>query len=234
MKVGTINIDWFLKSKSTKKLIINSIIEQDFDFLIVTENTEDFTFSEDYFAYHSDRIPLDEPFEFLDYGVYLKGEQVIRTSIYSKYPSVAKNTVQDAFTSVCHTFLVDEQPITIYGTIVGTWGIRHQKDLAKKELLNFIKDSEAFSQYENFIVAGDLNTSFIVSENREMAQINSRAVLELQTERCKSTIITANIPQNIDHIFISDNLKCDEVTTFILEEELKDKYHKGIAAVISI
>lgn len=234
MKVGTLNIDWFLKSKSTKKLIIDRIIEQDFDFLIVTENSEDFTFSENYFAYHSDRIPLDKPFEFLDYRIYLKGKQAIRTSIYSKYPSVVKNPVQDSFTSVCHTFIVNEQPITIYGTIVGTWGIRYQKDLAKKELLNFIKDSESFSHYENFIVAGDFNTSFIVLENREMAQINSRSVLKLQTDRCKSTIITENIPQNIDHVFISNNLKCNEVKTFILEEELKDNYHKGITAVISI
>lgn len=232
MKVGTINIDWFLKNEKTKKLIIDKIVEQDFDFLIVTENIEEFKFSENYFAYHSDRIPLSKTYEFLDYGTYLKGKQPIRTSIYSKFPSVKKNEVQDSFTSVCHTFLANEKPITIYGTIVGTWGILHQKDLAKKELLNFIIDSEAFSKYENFIVAGDFNTSFIVSENREMAQINSRAVLKLQEDRCKRTIITENIPQNIDHIFISNNLKVESVKTFITEDEIKDNYHKGISVII--
>lgn len=42
-----------------QKIIINKINQQDFDFLIVTENIEEFTFSERYFAYHSDKIPLD-------------------------------------------------------------------------------------------------------------------------------------------------------------------------------
>jgi hypothetical protein len=32
----------------------------------------------------------------------------------------------------------------------------NQKTLAKKELLNFIKDSEGFHNYENVLVAGDL------------------------------------------------------------------------------
>jgi hypothetical protein len=228
MKVGTLNIDWFLKNETTKKLIIERIHQQDFDFLIVTENIEDFTFSEKYFAYHSDRIPLNTTYENLDYGAYLKGKQAIRTSIYSKYPSIKKNKVEDSFTSVCHTFLVEGKPITIYGTIVGTWGILHQKTLAKKELLNFIKDSEGFHQYENMIVAGDFNTSFIVSENREMAQINSRAILKLQADRTGLSISTEKISQNIDAILISRNFQLIETSVFLTEEELKDKFHKGI------
>ncbi|WP_298141692.1 hypothetical protein [Flavobacterium sp.] len=228
MKVGTINIDWFLKNETTKKLIIERICQQDFDFLIVTENIEDFTFSEKYFVYHSDRIPLNTTYENLDYGFYLKGKQAIRTSIYSKYPSIKKNKVEDSFTSICHTFLVDGKSITIYGTIIGTWGILHQKTLAKKELLNFIKDSEGFHQYENMIVAGDFNTSFIVSENREMAQINSRAIIKLQADRIGMTIPTEKINNNIDAILISRNLQPKEISVFITEEELKDKFHKGI------
>ena len=228
MKVGTINIDWFLKNETTKKLIIERIHQHDFDFLIVTENIEDFTLSKNYYVYHSDRIPLNTTYENLDYGTYLKGKQAIRTSIYSKYPSFQKNNVQDSFTSVCHTFLVEGNPITIYGTIVGTWGILHQKTLAKKELLNFIKDSEGFHQYENMIVAGDFNTSFIVSENREMAQINSRTILKLQADRTGLSISTEKISQNIDAILISRNFQQIETSVFITEEELKDKFHKGI------
>ena len=228
MKIGTINIDWFLKNETTKKLIIERILQQDFDFLIVTENIEEFTFSENYYVYHSDRIPLNTTYENLDYGIYLKGKQAIRTSIYSKYPSIKKNKVEDSFTSVCHNFLVNGKPITIYGTIVGTWGILHQKTLAKKELLNFIKDSEGFHQYENMIVAGDFNTSFMVSEHREMAQINSRAVLKLQADRIGFSIPTEKINNTIDALLISKNLQFSEASVFITEEELKDKFHKGV------
>jgi len=232
MKIGTLNIDWFLKSEITKKLIIKKIINQDFDFLIVTENIEEFEFSKNYFVYHSDKIPLDGIYEYLDYAYYLKGNQAIRTSIYSKYPSVIKNHVEDSFTSVCHTFFVDDKPITIYGTIVGTWGILHQKTIAKKELINFIKDSEKFYTFENIIIAGDFNTSFLPFENREMTQINSREVLKLQSDRINCTLATATIPQNIDAIFVSNNLKFNDAKVFMTEEELKDKYHKGISIEI--
>jgi len=228
LKVGTVNIDWFLKSESTKKIIINKISQQDFDFLIVTENIEEFTFSEKYYAYHSDKIPLDSEFENLDYGQYLKGKQAIRTSIYSKYPSINKNKVEDSFTSVCHTFLVNEKPITVYGTIIGTWGIMNQKTLAKKELLNFIKDSEGFHNYENVLVAGDFNTSFIASEHREMAQISSRAILKFQANRVGLLIATENIIQNIDAIFISKNFQTIVSDVFINETELQDQFHKGV------
>lgn len=229
MKVGTLNIDWLLKSESTKKRILEKINQQNFDFLIVTENIENFSFSNDYYVYHSNKIPLDSIYENLDYGNYLKGKQAIRTSIYSKHKSIRKNEVQDAFTSVCHTFLVNGKKTTIYGTIIGTWGILHQKTLAKKELLNFIKDSETFVQYENMIVAGDLNTSFIISENREMTQINSRAVFEMQMKRINCNIATSSISQNIDHILLSNSLNYFDIEVFISEDELNDKFHKGIS-----
>lgn len=232
MKIGTINIDWFLKNDTTKNLILEKIKQQDFDFLIVTENSDAFNLSNNYFVYHSDALPLDSEYEHLDYGTYLKGKKAFRTSIFSKYPSIKKNVVQDAFTSVCHSFMVGGKEITIYGTIIGTWGILHQKTVAKKELLHFLIDSESFDNYQNVIVAGDLNTSFIVSENRELSQINSRTIFELQAKKINLSIVTAQIPQNIDHFLLSDSLNHVTTSVFIDETELKDPYHKGIAAII--
>lgn len=230
MKIGTVNIDWFLKKLPTKQFINDVIQKEDFDFLIVTENVEKFQISENYFVYHSDKIPLDKTFEFLDYGKYLKGIQAIRTSIYSKYPSINANFVIDRFTSICHTFLVDETPITIYGTIIGTWGILHQKSIAQKELLNFIKDVEQLNfNAQNFVVAGDFNTSFFEDENREIIQINSREILKKVTDQFQIGRVTENIIKNIDHIFISKSMKCIEKSVFIYEDELGDKYHKGIS-----
>ena len=233
MKIGTINIDWFKKPAESKQLIIDKINNQGFDFLIVTENIEEFKFSEHYSVYHTHPIPLDETFEFLDYGKYLKGKQPIRTSIYSKYPSIRQNTVRDSFTSISHDFLVGEQVITIYGTIIGTLGIQHQKDVAKKELLNFIFDVDDLIKKDNdFIVAGDFNTSFFESEKRELSQINSREVLRNITDKYHIQRITENIPENIDHIFISESLQKAESLIWITEKELKDKYHKGISIII--
>ncbi|MDR6968391.1 hypothetical protein J2X31_002414 [Flavobacterium arsenatis] len=233
MKIGTINIDWFKKSVQSKQFIIEKINEQDFDFLIVTENIDEFKFSENYFVYHSNPIPLDEEFEFLDYGKYLKGNQPVRTSIYSKYPSIKQNTVRDFYTSISHDFLVDEKTVTVYGTIVGTLGIQHQKDIAKKELLNFIFDVDELVEKQNdFIVAGDFNTSFLESEKRELSQINSREVLINISHKYHIQRITENITQNIDHIFISKSFPKAESLVWITEDELQDKYHKGVSIII--
>lgn len=233
MKIGTINIDWFKKSVQSKQLIIEKVNEQDFDFLIVTENIEEFKFSEHYFVYHSDSIPLDRPFEFLDYGKYLKGKNPVRTSIYSKYHSIKQNVVRDAYTSISHDFLVGEQVITIYETIIGTLGIQHQKDVAKKELLNFIFDIDDLVEKDNyFIVAGDFNTSFFESEKRELSQINSREVLRNITDKYDIHRVTGSIPENIDHIFISNSFQKAESFVWITENELQDEYHKGVAITI--
>jgi len=220
MKIGTINIDWFKKSVQSKQLIIEKINEQDFDFLIVTENIQEFAFSENYFIYHSDPIPLDREFEFLDYGKYLNGKQPIRTTIYSRYPSIKQNIVRDSYTSISHNFLVDEKVITVYGTIIGTLGIQHQKDIAKKELLNFIFDIDDLIEKDNdFIVAGDFNTSFSESEKRELSQINSREVLRNITDKYDIDRVTENIPENIDHVFISNSFQKAEPFVWITENE---------------
>lgn len=164
MKIGTINVDWFKKSAERKKLILEKIIVQDFDFIVVTENLEQFEISKKYFCYHSDKIPLDKTFEYLDYKTYLKGKQPVRVSIYSKAPAVKKNKTVNPFTSICHTFKIEGKEIAIYGTIVGTWGIQYQKEIAKKEMLDFIKDVDNLSnENSRLILAGDFNTSFNLS-----------------------------------------------------------------------
>ncbi|WP_366937419.1 endonuclease/exonuclease/phosphatase family protein [uncultured Flavobacterium sp.] len=229
MKIGTINIDWFKKSLDKKKHILEEIKAQDFDFLIVTENLEEFEISEKYSAYHSNKIPLDRTFQYLDYQKYLNGKQAIRTSIYSKIPSIKKNKTSDGFTSVCHTFKINDKEITIYGTIIGTWGIKYQKEIAKKELLDFISDIDNLAKENVFLIlAGDFNTSFDSNEMRQLVQINSREVLKSVTEEYGFERTTENIKDNIDHIFFSKSIKSLEPYVWFSDIDLKDGCHKGI------
>ena len=228
MKIGTINVDWFKKSLDRKKSILEQIKAQDFDFLVVTENLEEFEISENYFAYHSDKIPLEGDFEYLDYQKYLNGKQPIRTSIYSKLPSIKKNKTSDGFTSICHTFKINGKEITIYGTIIGTWGIKYQKEIAKKELLDFINDVDNLSkENDSLILAGDFNTSFDLSENRQLLQINSREVLKTITKKYSFQRTRENIKDNIDHIFFSKAIQNLESSVWF--SDLKDGCHKGIS-----
>ena len=44
LKIATLNIDWFKKTKALKRIIQEEINKQDLDFLIVNENIESFSF----------------------------------------------------------------------------------------------------------------------------------------------------------------------------------------------
>ena len=208
LKIATLNIDWFRKSKYLKKIIQDEIKKQDLDFLVVNENILNFNFDNNYFEYHSKSLPANKVFEHLDYGIYLKGEAAIRTSIYSKHQSIHEIKTIDGYTSLCHKFKMGKREIVIYGTIIGTWGIKYQEEIAKAELNNFKADIQnIFKENENVIIAGDFNTSFFENEKRQLATINSRAELLNFTNNLKIYRATEKIENSIDHIFFSENLK---------------------------
>ena len=232
LKIATLNIDWFKKSKALKRIIQEEINKQDLDFLIVNENIESFSFDSTYFEYHSKSIPTNEIFQHLDYGIYLKGETPVRTSIYSKHQSVQEIKTIDNYTSIGHKFTVEGKEIAIYGTIIGTWGIKYQDEIAKIELENFKNDlKKILIENENVIIIGDFNTSFFDIEKRQLPTIKSRTELINFTDNFNIHRATEQIQNCIDHIFISDNLNKiskSKISTFLENNILKDDPHKGI------
>lgn len=237
MKIGTINIDWFKKSKSLQGLIIAELDKQDFDFLIITENIMSFQFNEKYFHYHTTPIPTDRKFQELNYGEYIKGEIPVRTSIYSKHQSVSQIETIDPYTSLCHKFIVDGNQLCIYATIIGTYGIKYQKEIAHPELDNFKTDIQHILHFnQNMVIAGDFNTSFYEEERLQLPVIQSRNVIIQFTDRLKILRATEKIEQNIDHIFISENLNNDVQMppyVFLVNNILKDKPHQGISLTVN-
>ena len=232
MKIATLNIDWFKKSKDLKKLIQEEIKKQDLDFLIVNENIESFHFDKNYFEYHSKCLPIDKEFQHLDYGKYLNGEIPIRTCIYSKHQSIQEIKTIDSYTSVCHKFIVDKKDIVIYVTIIGTWGIKYQEEIAKVELENFKDDIQnILKENQNIFIVGDFNTSFFENEQRQLSTIKSRSELLKFTNDYHIIRATEQINDCIDHIFISSNLSKEisfKTFTFLDHSILKDEPHKGI------
>ena len=232
LKIGVINIDWFKKPKDLQKTIQDEIIKQDLDFLVVNENIESFSFDKSYFKYHSKSIPTKEEFQHLNYGIYLGGATPIRTSIYSKHQSIDQIKTVDSYTSVCHKFTIDQKQITIYGTIIGTWGIKHQKEIASVELDNFKIDIQnILKENENVFIVGDFNTSFFENEKRNLPTIKSISELLNFTDKLIIHRTTEKIENCIDHIFISNNVKRTATfttSTFLDNNSLKDDPHKGI------
>jgi hypothetical protein len=232
LKIGTLNIDWFKRKNKIGQIIIDEIIKQDFDFLIVTENITSFQFNGDYFANSTTPIPTNKEFQYLDYGKYLKGETPLRCTIFSKYKPIQPISVSDAYTCIACKYLAQNKEIIIYASIIGTWGIQHQNEIAKQELANFKTDIESILlQNENVIIAGDLNTSFIIDEKRHLPQIKSRAELLDFTNLHNINRSTENIENCIDHIFVSQKIveaSTIFTSTFLENNILNDEPHKGI------
>ena len=238
MKIGVINIDWFRKSKKGKEQILKEILVQEFDFLVVNENILNFELNKNYFEYHSKSIPIDTGFQYLNYGLYLNGEIPIRSSIYSKYKSTQRIQTKDPYTSVCHKFIVEEKEVVIYATIIGTWGIKYQNEIARVELEDFKKDCEAFlTDNKNIFMVGDFNTSFIEIEKRQLPVINSRKELIDFTDNLNIFRATEHIENCIDHIFISNSIKLastSSIGAFLENNTLKDDPHKGITLNLNL
>lgn len=238
MKIAVINIDWFKKSKDLQSKIQSEITNQDLDFLVVNENIENFSFNKNFFSYHTDSIPTDEEFQYLNYGIYLKGQIPIRTSIYSKHKSIQEIITNDSYTSICHKFSIQNKQICIYGTIIGTWGMKYQEEIGKRELQNFKDDVQnILLNNKNVIIVGDFNTSFFEAEKRQLFKINSRKELLNFTNKQNIYRATEKVENCIDHIFISNNfleISTLSISTFLDNDILKDNPHKGILLEMSI
>jgi len=237
LKIGTINIDWLKKKNQILTLLIDEINKHDFDFLIVTENVKSFIFNEKYFTTSTQPIPTDKEFQHLHYGEYLKGETPLRCTIFSKYKPIQTLSVIDAYTCLACKYLIENKEIIIYASIIGTYGIKHQSEIAKPELDNFKTDIEnILLQNENLIIAGDLNTSFFEDEKRHLPHIQSRSELINFTNTHHIHRATENIKHCIDHIFLTEKLNAAATIftdTFLFNQELKDEPHKGIIVNIN-
>jgi hypothetical protein len=239
MRIAYINVDWFKKSINTKSLIQERVDALNADLLIVLENIASFPVKEYPEVCHSQPLPTDKVFQYLDYGKYLNGEIPIRASIYSKYVPKAKIKVANPFSSVCCLYDIEGIEIAIYACVIGSFGIRYQKEIAMPELQCFIKDVDTILQLnKNLIVVGDLNTSFITSEKRELTQVNSREEILNLVEKYNMDITTKDLAHCIDHAIISRYLSTKvtipKFTPFINTLELKDSPHFGLVVDIVV
>jgi endonuclease/exonuclease/phosphatase family metal-dependent hydrolase len=235
MKISTINIDWLQNKSALKQFFIDDILRQNSDFVIITETLDSFNLPDIYFKSKTNPMPQYGKFQYLDYGAYNKGETSIRCTIFSKYKPIETFNVADPNTCICCKYLVNDKEVVVYASIIGTWGIKHQNEIAKKELYNFKFNLEhILAENENVIIAGDLNTSFILKEKRQLSGINSRQQILEFTNSHQVYRATETLNHCIDHIFITQNLSRDTlVSTFLDKNELKDEPHKGVSLEFS-
>lgn len=229
MKVATWNIDWGRKYRSAKHYLkIEALLnEQDFDLLILTEAIN-LNLSHYPHKYFSVALPQNQTFAGVNYTQYLKGELAYRVAIYSKYPAIKILPVADPFTSLSLELEIGMgKPCLVYGTIIGT---RFRKlPYAKLEKENFLKDCDALlSSMRNVIIAGDLNTSFSHQEKSDSINTDTTATLKEKFKAMDLYIATEAIPNNIDHIILSDAYQKILLAAQVFVEKNLLSDHKGV------
>jgi endonuclease/exonuclease/phosphatase family metal-dependent hydrolase len=234
MKIATFNIDWARKYRSRNHFsaIEKFLSQQDFDFLILTEaihlNLKNFNFK-----YFSETIPEGVVYENIDYTTYLRGEKAFRTVIYSKTPFKKRFKVKDDKTSLALEFETEFGNLVIYATIIGTWFNR--KPFAENELQNCISDCRAiFKENQDIIIVGDLNTSFVVNEEKFTINEHTTNTLKGLFDELNLTNLTQGFSKNIDHIIIPMRLKDKNIRSEIFIEKGKYSDHAGIVVSLRL
>ena len=197
MKIATWNIERPNKSTFKKKSIIQCLKIINADILILTETNEIINWGETYNYFHTSK---------LEESYYKEGER--RVSIYSKYNSVEDIRTFREDTAICKKLKTPFGDLVVYGTVIGIHGNRRKS--FNTDLDEQLLDFDRIAKNNNFCICGDLNMTF--SDNYYFT-IEGRQKLNDSFEHLNLINLTANIPENIDHIVLT--------RTFIGEKEIK-------------
>lgn len=217
MKIATWNIERPTKTAIRIRKIIDCLQIIDPDILILTETNVAVHLGETYNYFHT---------EILLETFYKDGER--RTSIFSKYPLIDQEITFRADTSICCRLNTAFGDLSVYGTIIGINGNRRKNfdaDLSKQ-----LEDFERISANGNFCIAGDLNMSF--GDNYYFTE-EGRKKLDDSFQKLRLTNLTTDIPENIDHIVISEDFIKDKpikLSTWNTDKRLSD--HMGVCVSI--
>jgi hypothetical protein len=184
------------------------------DILILTETNEIINLGNSYNCFHTSK--LEEPY-------YKNGER--RVSIYSKYDFIEDFITFRADTSICIKLKTPLGELAVYGTVIGTHGNRSESFIADldEQLIDFNRIAKANS----FCISGDLNITF--ADNYYYTK-EGREKLNASFENLNLINLTANIPENIDHIVLTKTFvgeRQPKIETWNMDKKLSD--HIGIS-----
>lgn len=219
MKIATWNVARPTKNSKRVPLILDHLKSVDADILILTETNEMLDLGNQYNFFHSTKP--QETF-------YTDGEK--RVSIYSKYKSTGQIETFRSDTSICINFDTPLGNLAVYGTIIGINGNKRKNFITDLEEQLF--DFERIAKTNNLCIGGDLNMTF--TDNYYFT-IDGRAKLNKAFDELSLTNLTADIPENIDHIILPNkffNTK-EGVGTWNNPVDKKLSDHKGVFVTVS-
>jgi len=217
MKIATWNIERPNKSSKQNQSIIECLTKISADILILTETNEIMDLGCTYHYFHTSK--LEEPY-------YKKGER--RVSIYSKYDDAGNIKTFRDDTSICKVLKTPFGDLAVYGTVIGIHGNRRPSFIT--DLDEQLIDFNRIADTNSFCICGDLNMSF--SDNYYHTKEGRRKFVT-SFEQLNLINLTANIPENIDHIVISRTFigaRQTKIETWNKDKTLSD--HIGVAVEI--
>ena len=217
MKIATWNVERPIKTFRRIRSMTDCLQEIDPDILVLTESNVAVNLGENYNYLHT---------EILQESFYKEGER--RSSIYSKYPLTNSFTTFRADTSICIKLNTPYGDLVVYGTVIGINGNRRKN--FDEDLVKQLEDFERISTNENFCIGGDLNMSF--SDDFYFTR-EGRQKMKDSFEKLKLTNLTAGIPENIDHIVMSNEFikgKSIQLSEWNRDKKLSD--HMGVCVTI--
>jgi endonuclease/exonuclease/phosphatase family metal-dependent hydrolase len=196
------------------------------DIFILTETNECISPGRSYNVHHSE--PLDKE---AGGDYYKEGER--RISIWSVYPIIDTLKVKNPLTTACAVLQTPFGNLAVFGCIIGIHGIRDGFDT---DLKDQIEDLRRFAaKGYNICYAGDFNLSFCDSYYTKISAMNK---LNELFSFLKMKNLTAEIPEMIDHIVVSESfhsissveIECWNMNKKAALPRLSD--HKGVAVTI--
>lgn len=220
MKIITWNIERPKINQQSKISFIESTIKtQNPDLVILTETNYCIELGKEFFVLHSEILP-----PFYENQTYHEKEN--RVSIFSKFPIKSQIKTYDLYTSICGIIETDFRELTVYASIIGSFGgrgIEFENDLKhqKKEIEN-LKGNICFS--------GDFNIAFSGWKYPSKEIINETKSF---FNALNLKILTEENKDNVLHIVMNESLlKNKKITNEIITIDRKISDHHLVICTI--
>lgn len=221
MKIAVWNIE---RLKHSPEKIKAAVRETGADILVLTE--------------YDDRLKLDYKhclftpalpgIEGTRFGTLRYAPTEHRTAVFTDYPCVRRYASADGYTSVCAEFETERGNLIVYGTIFGTYDVTTTFPL---DLERQLPDIGRFSGNGNLCVCGDFNCFF--TGWCYPSKFGRDTLLKFFAEN-RLKLLTADLPQCIDHIAVSENfLNGCTVQTEEWNSDKKLSDHKGTMIILN-
>ena len=216
MKIATWNAER-LRHKKLLGEMLHSVDEVNADILVLTE-TDQRLHPKYRFCYETPRMAISQP------GIYAPTEN--RISLYTSYPCVRQHSTYDENTAICVELETEKGNLIVYGTIIGVYGNRHQTFLP--DLMRQMDDLRRLTKLGSAVCfCGDFNCS--VADNYYFTAAGRAAILN-GLKDCNLSLLTADQPECIDHIALTEGFAGStevKIAEWNQSKTLSD--HKGIA-----